>query len=111
MIWNPWKMLGVLLLVGCAQQAVSDDVAHPAEDADPLPTSAMTLMSVSFEPHGEIPSRYTCEGDDISPPLAWTSGPEGTRSFVLIVDDPDAPDPQAPQMTWVPWVLRFSHTT
>jgi Raf kinase inhibitor-like YbhB/YbcL family protein len=52
-----------------------------------------------------IPSAYTCEGQDISPPLNWSGAPDGTKSFVLIVDDPDAPDPAAPKRTWVHWVL------
>jgi Raf kinase inhibitor-like YbhB/YbcL family protein len=69
--------------------------------------SAMTfsLQSSAFGQNGEIPSQYTCEGEDLSPPLRWTEPPSGTESFVLIVDDPDAPDPAAPKMTWVHWVL------
>jgi len=69
--------------------------------------SAMTmhLSSSAFAHQGAIPSKYTCEGDDLSPPLAWSGAPAGTKSFVLIVDDPDAPDPGAPRMTWVHWVL------
>lgn len=66
---------------------------------------ALVLTSGSFQDQGEIPKRHTCEGEDISPPLAWSGAPEGTKSFVLIVDDPDAPDPAAPRMTWVHWVL------
>jgi Raf kinase inhibitor-like YbhB/YbcL family protein len=65
----------------------------------------LSLTSLAFADGGEIPKRYTCEGDDISPPLAWTGAPERTRSFALVVDDPDAPDPNAPKMTWVHWVL------
>ena len=65
----------------------------------------MTITSPVFTPGGEIPTRYTCEGDDISPPLAWSTPPSGTQSLALIVDDPDAPDPKAPKMTWVHWVL------
>jgi len=65
----------------------------------------MQLSSPAFSPDGPIPTRYTCDGDDISPPLAWTGMPKGSRSLVLIVDDPDAPDPRAPRMTWVHWVL------
>lgn len=65
----------------------------------------LTLTSSAYEDGGPIPPRYTCEGDDISPPLAWSGIPDGTRSLVLIIDDPDAPDPQAPRMTWVHWVL------
>jgi Raf kinase inhibitor-like YbhB/YbcL family protein len=66
---------------------------------------ALTLTSSAFADNGPIPARYTCEGDDVSPPLAWTGAPPGTRSLVLIVDDPDAPDPAAPRMTWVHWVV------
>jgi len=65
----------------------------------------MKLDSPAFSPNGAIPRRYTCEGQDLSPPLKWTGEPEGTRSLVLIVDDPDAPDPAAPRATWVHWVL------
>lgn len=52
-----------------------------------------------------MPSLYTCDGRDISPPLAWSGLPDGTKSLALIVDDPDAPDPAAPKMTWVHWIL------
>jgi Raf kinase inhibitor-like YbhB/YbcL family protein len=52
-----------------------------------------------------IPAVYTCDGKDIAPPLRWSGAPSGTRSFVLIVDDPDAPDPAAPKRTYVHWVL------
>lgn len=65
----------------------------------------MKLESRAFADEGEIPDRYTCEGPDLSPPLAWSGAPEGTRTLALIVDDPDAPDPRAPRMTWVHWVL------
>jgi Raf kinase inhibitor-like YbhB/YbcL family protein len=54
---------------------------------------------------GPIPARHTCEGPDTSPPLAWSDVPAATKTFVLIVDDPDAPDPEAPAMTWVHWLL------
>jgi hypothetical protein len=54
---------------------------------------------------GGIPKEYTCEGKDVSPPLAWENVPAQAKSLVLIVDDPDAPDPAAPMMTWVHWVL------
>ena len=68
---------------------------------------AMTLSitSPAFSHLDEIPARYTCEGQDISPALAFAGAPEGTQSLALIVDDPDAPDPAAPKMTWVHWVL------
>ncbi len=67
---------------------------------------ALILTSTAFADHGEIPKQYTCEGADISPPLKWSGAPPGTRSFALIVDDPDAPDPRAPKMTWVHWVIE-----
>jgi len=66
---------------------------------------SFTLKSTVFNNGGEIPSKYTCEGEDISPALEWDGAPAHTRSLVLIVDDPDAPDPMAPKMTWVHWVL------
>ncbi len=68
-------------------------------------TMAFTISSTAFAPNGAIPTLYTCEGKDISPPLAWQGVPPGTKSLALIVDDPDAPDPAAPKMTWVHWVL------
>lgn len=64
-----------------------------------------TVQSPEFTHMGEIPVQYTCQGADLSPALTWNNVPEGTQSFVLIVDDPDAPDPKAPKMTWVHWVL------
>jgi len=67
--------------------------------------TALTLTSSAFVSRGPIPRTYTCEGRDISPPLHWAGVPKGTRSLVLIVDDPDAPDPKAPRVTWVHWVL------
>jgi len=65
----------------------------------------MKLTSPAFQPNAAIPARFTCEGSDISPELNWSDLPAGTKSLVLIVDDPDAPDPRAPRMTWVHWVL------
>ena len=65
----------------------------------------MILVSDAFSPGGEIPSEYTCEGTDISLPLSWSEVEAGTKSLVLIIDDPDAPDPAAPKITWVHWVL------
>lgn len=63
------------------------------------------IFSNSFSHVGEMAKQYTCQGEDISPHLKWDHAPDGTKSFALIVDDPDAPDPEAPQMTWVHWVL------
>jgi Raf kinase inhibitor-like YbhB/YbcL family protein len=61
--------------------------------------SAFDLKSHGFKAQGAIPSKYTCDGKDISPPLSWTGVPHGAKSFALICDDPDAP-----LKTWVHWV-------
>ena len=66
---------------------------------------ALVLRSDAFTDGGEIPRRFTCEGEDKSPPLSWENLPEGTETLVLIVDDPDAPDPKAPRMVWDHWIL------
>jgi Raf kinase inhibitor-like YbhB/YbcL family protein len=66
---------------------------------------AMKIESSAFAEGSEIPTRYTGEGLDMSPPLSWMGVPEGTKSLTLIVDDPDAPDPAAPKMVYVHWVL------
>lgn len=70
-----------------------------------MTAAALTLTSTAFADGGAMPKRHTCEGQDVSPPLAWSGVPAGTKSFALIVDDPDAPDPKAPKRTWVHWVL------
>ena len=66
---------------------------------------AMEINSAAFADGGTIPTQYTCQGNNLSPPLSWAGIPEQAKSLVLIIDDPDAPDPQAPKMTWVHWVL------
>jgi Raf kinase inhibitor-like YbhB/YbcL family protein len=65
----------------------------------------LTLQSPAFSHLGAIPKRYTCDGDDVSPPLEWQGAPPATKSFALIVDDPDAPDPKAPKRVYVHWAL------
>ena len=81
--------------------------ALPAHAAGTSSEKAMTLAltSSAFAAGGEIPSKYTCEGLDISPELSWLGTPAAARSLVLIVDDPDAPDPAAPKTIWVHWLL------
>jgi Raf kinase inhibitor-like YbhB/YbcL family protein len=69
------------------------------------PRSEFTLRSPAFTDGASIPIRHTCEGPDASPQLEWSGVPAGARTLALIVDDPDAPDPKAPRMTWVHWVL------
>jgi len=66
---------------------------------------ALQLTSSAFAAGGSIPAAFTCDGKDRSPALAWDSLPAGTHSLALVVDDPDAPDPKAPKMTYVHWVI------
>src|SRR4030095_12395007 len=87
-------------LFACAVQIVPAQSAAREET-----TMGMTLTSSAFVENGAIPAKHTCEGQDMSPPLAWSGVPANARSLVLVVDDPDAPDPAAPRTTWVHWVL------
>jgi Raf kinase inhibitor-like YbhB/YbcL family protein len=66
---------------------------------------SLAISSSAFSHNGTIPSQYTCDGADNVPPLSWSGAPSGTKSFALIVDDPDAPDPAKPKMTYVHWVV------
>jgi Raf kinase inhibitor-like YbhB/YbcL family protein len=78
---------------------------HAAAGGTTLNEVAMfAIRSPAFSPDGAIPARHTCDGEDVSPALTWTDPPPGTRSFALIVDDPDAPDPAAPKKLWVHWI-------
>ena len=79
--------------------------ATPTARAKKEATVSFQLTSPAFGAQGAIPRRHTCEGEDASPPLAWSGAPAATKSFALIVDDPDAPDPAAPKVVWVHWVL------
>jgi Raf kinase inhibitor-like YbhB/YbcL family protein len=88
-----FHILAVLLALPLAQARANPPEAH------------MQMTSSSFTHQGSIPTKYTCEGSDTSPPLAWSGVPATAKSLALIVDDPDAPDPKAPKMTWVHWVL------
>ena len=65
----------------------------------------LSITSKAFSHNGEIPTQYTCEGADIAPPLSFAGIPKTAKTVALIMDDPDAPDPKAPKMTWVHWVL------
>lgn len=64
-----------------------------------------SITSDAFSHDGAIPARYTCDDADVSPPLSWSGAPADAKSLVLIVEDPDAPDPKAPKMTWDHWLL------
>jgi Raf kinase inhibitor-like YbhB/YbcL family protein len=96
---HPFRLCRVFRLAG---------ILIAAEILLSLPGSAtmtMTMTSPAFKQNGQIPSKFTCEGDNISPPLAWDGVPESTKNLVLIIEDPDAPDPKAPQRVWVHWVV------
>jgi Raf kinase inhibitor-like YbhB/YbcL family protein len=100
--FNGWLFWPIpVLMLGAIPGANPYLCAALAEEKPVTPR----LQSAAFAEGGTIPKKYTCEGTDISPPIAWSGMPQGTKSFVLIVDDPDAPDPKAPKMTWVHWVL------
>ncbi|SRR5258708_4109187 len=65
----------------------------------------LTIRSPAFSQGGVIPPVHTCEGKDLSPALEFSGAPQGTKSLALIVHDPDAPDPKAPRIDWVHWLL------
>ena len=88
------RLVGLGVLAALAVQTAAEEASM-----------SMTITSSAFAQNGSIPKQYTCEGKDISPPLAWSGAPANAKSLVLIVDDPDAPDPAAPRMTWVHWVV------
>jgi len=83
-----------------AAESTALETAGPASAEESDEAMALTLTSTGFDAEGAIPPKYSCDGEDISPPLAWSDPPPGTLSFGLILDDPDAPGG-----TWVHWVL------
>src|SRR6266478_3060965 len=88
--------LGYFLFAEMARADPSKGVGDPM---------TFVLTSPSFDDQGSIPRKQSCEGGEVTPSLSWSGAPGASKSFVLIVDDPDAPDPQAPKKTWVHWVL------
>lgn len=94
-----FTLLGFTILVGTSQA----DTTLSQNNTEN--TMTLTLTSSAFAHNDMIPAQFTCDNQDLSPALAWSGIPAGTKSLVLIVDDPDAPDPAAPKMTWVHWVL------
>lgn len=101
-----------LLASGCGHGGEAPAAGAPAplagapHRAGEEAAMGMILFSPDFEANGIIPALHTCDDADVSPELRWSGAPEGTRSFALIVDDPDAPDPEAPKTIWVHWVLH-----
>lgn len=99
---NPVNPLTLIRLIFFAFGCFFMATAFSAEGERDM---SLILTSPDFNHQGEIPRSFTCDGDDTSPALSWSGLPQNTRSLVLIVDDPDAPDPAAPKMTWVHWLL------
>ena len=88
--WSVFALLiGTICSMHCSQKRTKE-----------LVVKEITLTSPSFSNNGEIPQKFTCDGEDISPKLMWHNVPEEVRSFVLICEDPDAP-----KGTWVHWVV------
>ena len=84
-----------------ATKEVEEPVIEPTESPEPIQSEKEFILASEVFLEGDpIPSIYACNGDDISPPLAWSGAPDNTNSFVLIMDDPDAPVGM-----WVHWVL------
>ena len=97
-----FRLCSHLLRLTVSTLAILPFASAIANEESPM---SLKLVSSAFEEGGAIPKNYTCEGQDLPPPLAWSGVPQGAKSLVLIIDDPDAPDPKAPKMTWVHWVL------
>jgi len=99
----------ILTLGACTKTdgSAADSAGLTVDSAAATTQPAMTfdLTSSAFAPNGSIPAKYTCEGADVSPPLQWSGGPANAKSYALIVDDPDAPDPAAPKMVYVHWLI------
>jgi len=93
---------GAAILLCIAAACSKPERTEPKEPEAPM---AITLTSPAFAANGSIPAAHTCDGRDLSPPLAWSGVPAGAKSLAIILDDPDAPDPKAPKMTWVHWVI------
>ena len=99
---SAFALMALTIMVGACG---AESVTAPDPAISTVAGGTMQITSPDFEPTDPIPDRYTCQGDDINPPLDIADVPDGTQSLVLIVDDPDAPDPAAPKVVWEHWVL------
>ncbi len=91
-------------VIGLSAMALAS-APTPGADASPAAPSTLMLTSAAFANADRLPTRFTCDGAGVSPPLAWHGVPAGTRSLALLVTDPDAPDPATPQRTWTHWIV------
>ena len=95
---------GLAIAAVAVSVAVSVSASCAARSGTP-PAGGLSISSPVFAEGAGIPAKYTCDGADVSPPLAWSGVPEAAKTLALIVDDPDAPDPAAPKVTWIHWVV------
>jgi Raf kinase inhibitor-like YbhB/YbcL family protein len=98
--WRRWGIIIFLLalaLAGCSNRS-----SQPVKNSNATPKEEMKLKisSAAFQDGSQIPSKYTCDGANVSPPLQWSGVPQSAKTIVLICDDPDAP-----AKTWVHWVV------
>ncbi len=87
----------IVLLISCGKK---DETKPIQTETKQEKTMELKITSSAFEEGGMIPKKYTCDGENVSPPLSWSNSPSGTKSFALICDDPDAP-----AGIWVHWVV------
>lgn len=101
--------LAAALVLSAAGCGAPGENGSPSAYQDPVGRPGLKKMKLSttaFQNEAPIPKKYTEDGDDVSPPLTWSDVPEGTKSFALICDDPDAPSPRRPApKPWVHWVI------
>lgn len=105
-----WLILIVILLAGCSaqKQAPQESISAQAPTPELIQeekTMPLSITSTTFENNSDMPAKYTCQGADTSPPLTISGVPKNAESLVLVMDDPDAPDPAAPRMVWDHWVV------
>ncbi|MFQ5767181.1 MAG: YbhB/YbcL family Raf kinase inhibitor-like protein [Acidobacteriota bacterium] len=104
-LFKGW-LLAAVVLAGCSiGLAFSPDQRSSSPGAGGSADEDFSLSSPAFKAGEEIPPQYSCDGAGLSPALRWTKVPSGTKSLALVVDDPDAPDPAAPKVRWVHWIL------
>jgi len=95
----------MIIIIGCSNCNKQTDSEQP-ESKEGSNMATLQLISTAFNEGELIPSKYTCDGKDISPPLKWSGVPKNTKSLALICDDPDAPSG-----TWVHWVVYYILST
>ena len=88
--------VALLALAACQPATISPEVSAMAD--------TLTITSAAFDEGGTIPARFTCDGEDVSPPLAWSGAPDGTAAYAVIVDDPDA-------RGWIHWAVADLEAT